>query len=169
MSEPFDMSGWETPPQPKARSGGIEWLRVPPDTTKVIRLLDAMPYPKSIHHFGTTHVACWGNGCEPCQQGNSAAPYKCLRVLDREDGRIKGFRLPVKVAEILREQVVIKHSDPTRYDIAVTRTGGGKATRYMFSKVGAETPVDLNGQRIPEWSEIFPPSKKNGRKESEGG
>lgn len=167
MSAPFDMGGWEDQPQGKTENGRLEWLRIAPDTTKVLRLLDATPKLARIHHLGSTPVPCRGERCKWCQQDNLAQPYKCLRVLDREDTRIKGYRMPLKVAGIMREQVLEKHGDPTRYDIAVTRTGGSKATRYSFTKVGAETPVDLNGQRVPEWDEIFPPPKKNESEESE--
>ena len=168
MSESFDVNGWKTPPLPEGKGGRVEWFRVEPGTTKVIRLLDAMPVTHPLHHFGRTPIVCWGNGCEPCQQGNPAQRYQFVRVLERTDERVKVFRMSVKVGGILGEQVLAEHGNPTRYDIAVTRIGvGTKTTRYTFTKVGVETPVDLNGQRVPEWNEIFPPPKKNESKESE--
>ena len=143
-SETFDPTAWSIAKRRTGRNGlPFPLLRLKPGTA-VIRMLDPKPLWR-VQHFdgGRALLICpETSSCPLCQRGVRRERFGFVRVLDKTDGAVKVLRYSPVLGDRLAE-LIVQAGDPRRYDLCITRTGTGLATRYTISK-GDEDQLQLD-------------------------
>lgn len=144
QSELFDPVAWSTL-RHRANQNGLPFplVRLRPGTITV-RMLDAKPLWR-VQHFdgGRALLICPETAsCLLCQRGVRRERFGFVRVLDKTDDAVKVLRYSPVLGDRLAE-VIVQAGDPRRYDLCITRTGTGLATRYAISK-GDEDQLQLD-------------------------
>ena len=132
MSTNFDMS-WDTIKE-AGTGGNVNFMKLTGGVNRI--RIASRPSQIEIHWEKTVDgspkkIICPGAECPICKAGRSAKACYQVKVIDRNDGKVKVLEGGPTIFNAIKNYAVDPdYGDPTRYDMKIRKEGTGRDTRY---------------------------------------